>query len=117
MNSKPDNRTHPPQTIFWALCFVIVALAIDYGTRVVALWQQRQELIQIEKNQAKNIAQLAQAPELEAKLRNLSIELVQLAATNATAKQIVKDFNIQWNPVAPSSATAGSTNVSEQPNR
>jgi hypothetical protein len=48
--------------------------------------------------QAQNAGALAQARQLEARLESLSLELLQVAKTNAAAKQIVQDFNIQWNP-------------------
>jgi hypothetical protein len=48
--------------------------------------------------QAQNVGSLAQARQLEARLEAFSLDLLQVAKTNAAAKQIVQDFNIQWNP-------------------
>jgi hypothetical protein len=47
---------------------------------------------------------------MERRLESLSLELIQLARTNAAAKQIVREFNIQWTPgptapVSPPAAT------------
>ena len=35
---------------------------------------------------------------MEARLEAFSLELLQVAKTNTVAKQIIQDFNIQWNP-------------------
>jgi hypothetical protein len=45
---------------------------------------------------------------MEARLEALSLDLLQVAKTNAAAKQIVQDFNIQWTPgqAAPNPAQA-----------
>ncbi|PYJ08933.1 MAG: hypothetical protein DME25_00075, partial [Verrucomicrobia bacterium] len=58
----------------------------------------RSQLHQAELMQAQNAGALAQAQRLEGQLEALSLDLLQLAKTNAAAKQIVQDFNIQWNP-------------------
>jgi hypothetical protein len=50
--------------------------------------------------QGQNLNSLEEAKRLETRLEALSVELIQIAKTNATAKQIVQDFNIQWNPAA-----------------
>jgi len=88
----------PRRNPFWA-CFVVFSLlAGDYGYRLVNLVDQREQLNQAVLMQAQNAGALAQARQLEARLESLSLELLQVAKTNAAAKQIVQDFNIQWNP-------------------
>jgi hypothetical protein len=77
---------------------VFVLLGCDYGFRLVNLWDQREQLSQAVLMQAQNAGALAQARQLEARLEALSLELLQVAKTNAAAKQIVQDFNIQWTP-------------------
>jgi hypothetical protein len=48
--------------------------------------------------QAQNVGVLIEAQQLEMRLQALSLDLLQVAKTNIVAKQIVQDFNIQWNP-------------------
>jgi len=77
---------------------VFLLLACDYGFRLFNLIEQRQQLDQAQLAQAQNLGALAQAQQLSARLESLSLDLLQLAKTNAVARQIVQDFNIQWNP-------------------
>jgi hypothetical protein len=83
---------------FWVCFVVFLLLACDYGYRLVNLWDQRAQLNQAVVVQAQNAGALRQAQQLEARLEGFSLELLQIAKTNAVAKQIVQDFNIQWNP-------------------
>jgi hypothetical protein len=83
---------------FWVCFIVFLLLAGDYGFRLSNLLQQRAQLEQAKLMQARNAGALDQARQLEARLEALSLDLLQVAKTNATAKQIVQDFNIQWNP-------------------
>jgi hypothetical protein len=83
---------------FWVFFIVFLLLAGDYGFRLWNLLGQRQQLNQARLLQAQNAGALAQARQLEARLEALSLDLLQVAKTNATAKQIVQDFNIQWTP-------------------
>jgi hypothetical protein len=98
---KQKTAMEPPRrTPFWACLIVFVLLGCDYGFRLVNLWDQREQLSQAVLMQAQNAGTLNQARDLGTRLEALSLELLQLAKTNATAKQIVKDFNIQWTPPA-----------------
>lgn len=91
---------------FW-VCFVVFALlAGDYGYRLATLLDQREQLNQAVLMQAQNAGALTQARQLEQRLESLSMDLLQVARTNAAAKQIVQDFNIQWNPGPAASAPA-----------
>jgi hypothetical protein len=83
---------------FWVCFAVFLVLGCDNGFRLVNLLEQRKQLDQARLMQAQNVGALAQARQLEARLESLSLELLQIARTNATAKQIVQDFNIQWTP-------------------
>jgi hypothetical protein len=83
----------------FGVCLVVFSLlACDYGYRLVNLWDQREQLNQAQLMQAQNVGALAQARQLEARLESFSLDLLQVAKTNAAAKQIVQDFNIQWSP-------------------
>ncbi len=83
---------------FWVCFIVFLLLAGDYGFRLTNLLQQRSQLDQARLMQAQNAGVLDQARKLEARLEALSLELLQVAKTNSAARQIVQDFNIQWNP-------------------
>lgn len=83
---------------FWVCFMVFTLLACDYGYRLVNLLDQREQLNQAALTQAQHADTLAQARKLEARLEAFSLELLQVAKTNAVAKQITQDFNIQWNP-------------------
>ena len=94
MNTEKEKtlREAAQRNPFW-VCFIVFLLqAGDYGYRMANLLQQR--------------TQLAQARQLEARLEALSLELLQVAKTNAAAKQIVQDFNIQWTPGQAASSPA-----------
>jgi hypothetical protein len=54
---------------------------------------------------------LKQAQQLEARLEAFSLDLLQVAKTNTAAKQIVQDFNIQWNPGPAASVPAPAASV------
>jgi len=98
---------------FWICFIVFLLLAGDYGLRLTGLLNQREQLNQAAIRQVQNFAALTQARRLEARLEGFTLDLLQLAQTNAAAKQIVQDFNIQWTPgpatpaTAPVSAAAG----------
>src|SRR2546426_479229 len=83
---------------FWVCLIVFLLLGCDYGFRLANLVEQRQQLGQAQLIQAQNSGALAQAQQLESRLEALSLDLLQVAKTNAAARQIVQDFNIQWNP-------------------
>ena len=89
---------------FWVCLLVFTLLACDYGFRLVNLLDQREQLNQAMIMQAQNVGALAQAKQLEARLESFSLDLLQVAKTNAAAKQIVQDFNIQWTPGPATSA-------------
>ena len=83
----------------FGICLVVfLLLACDYGFRLVGLWNQREQLNQALLTQVQNAGALTQAQQVERRLESLSLDLLQLAQTNAAAKQIVREFNIQWTP-------------------
>jgi hypothetical protein len=83
---------------YWVCVIVFLALAADQGFRLATQIDQRKQLTQAQQMQVQNMGMLYDAQQLEVRLQNLSLDLLQLANTNAHAKQIVQDFNIQWNP-------------------
>ncbi len=95
------------RTPFWACFAVFSLLACNHGFGLVNLIQQHQQLERTRLQQAQNGNMLAQAAQLETRLQALSLELLQVASSNAIAKQIVQEFNIQWHP---GPATAPATN-------
>jgi hypothetical protein len=94
---------------FWVCFIVFLLLAGDYGYRMANLVQQRTQLDQAQLMQTQNMGALAQARQLEGRLEALSLDLLQIAKTNAAAKQIVQDFNIQWTPSQAASSPAPET--------
>ncbi|HOX56709.1 MAG TPA: hypothetical protein P5205_10665 [Candidatus Paceibacterota bacterium] len=83
---------------FW-ICFIIfLLLAADYGFRFAGLISQREQLNRAALLQAQNADALAQAQEIERRLEALSLDLLQIATTNAAAKDIVQQFNMKWTP-------------------
>jgi len=100
MNAEKEKalREREQRNPFWVCFVVFVLLAGDYGYRLVNLLELRNQLAQARLMQEQNAGGLAQARQLEARLEALSLDLLQVARTNAAAKQIVQDFNIQWTP-------------------
>ena len=95
---------------FWVCLLVFLAFAIDGGARMIRQMEQRRELYRMQLTQAGNAGRLssvlAQAPQVEAKLQNISLDLIQVARTNALAAQLVREFNIQWTPGTETAAPA-----------
>ena len=106
-NGGEVSRRNP----FWICLIVLLALAADSGFRFLRSLEQRQQLRQLQLNQAANIGRmatvLAQAPQVEAKLQAVSLDLMQVARTNALAAQLVREFNIQLSPGAATASPAG----------
>ena len=100
MNQESEQTpvASPGRNPFWVCLAVFLVLALDNGIRLGKLMDQRRQFNAVAQNQAQNAAQLAQQQQFEVKLQAFSLDLLQLAATNATAKQIVQEFKIQWNP-------------------
>jgi len=92
---------------FWICLVVFLALATDQGFRFLTQMDQRDQLNQARRMQEQNVNTLIEAQQLETRLQSLSLDLLQVARTNELAKQIVQDFNIQWNPGP--AAVAGGT--------
>ena len=94
---------------FWVCLLVFALLAADTGFRLANSVAQRKQLDEAQLMQAQNVGRmsstLAQLPQIEAKLQALSLDLFQVAKTNATAAQIVREFNIRWTPPAESYLT------------
>jgi len=51
---------------------------------------------------------------MEARLEALSLDLLQVARTNAAAKTVVEEFNIQWNPKSAGAVPAGSSGTGKK---
>ena len=94
---RESSRRHP----FWIRSILFLLLACYFGMALANLIQQRRQLQNASVLQGQNLSSLEDAKRLESRLEALSVELLQISRTNATAKQIVQDFNIQWNPAAP----------------
>lgn len=95
---------------FWVCLVVFLAFAVDGSARLIRQVEQHQQLGRLQLTQATNVGRLstvlAQAPQVEAKLQAISVDLVQVARTNALAAQLVREFNIQWTPGTESATPA-----------
>ena len=108
---------------FWVCLLVFGLLAVDYGFRLAASARQRKQLDEAQFVQAQNVGRMSstlqQLPQIEARLQALSLDLIQVAKTNAVAGQIVREFNIQWNPgpesLLPPPALPGALPAPEMP--
>jgi hypothetical protein len=105
---RRDDSPVAAQNLFWVLLILFLALASDYATRLVGIKQQHDTLVRVRTEQAQNINRIGAIQNEEAKVQALAVELVQMARTNAEAKRIVEQFNIQWTPDtnAPAAASA-----------
>jgi hypothetical protein len=92
----------PSRNPFWACAAVFLVLAVDAGLRFYSLLQGHAQLRAAARTQEQNRPHvslaLAQAAQIEARLRPFTLELLELAKTNAAARQIVQEFKIQWTP-------------------
>jgi len=98
MNTNPENGGLAAQNLFWVLLALCVVLGLDGAFHLSDLLQQREQLDQARLAQAQNASRLAQGQQAQAKLEPISFELLQIATTNDSAKKIVQEFNIRWNP-------------------
>lgn len=101
--SKPVPEA-PRYNPFWVCLLVFLALGVDSGLRCAALMNQRQQIREAQFAQPENITKLAQLnqdrAQTETVLQAFSLDLLQVAQTNAIARQIVQEFSIQWTPPA-----------------
>ena len=104
MNSDAEQTHVSPvsRNPFWACLAVFLVLAVANVLRLTELSQQCGQLNELRLNQVREVTQLgpvwAQQSQLEAKLQAYSMDLLQLATTNAASRQIVQEFKIQWLP-------------------
>ena len=83
---------------FWPCLGVFLLLACEHGIGLKNLLAQHQQLEQTRTLQDQNLETLMQARDLGSRIQELSLDLLEVAKTNAAAKQIVQDFGIKWNP-------------------
>jgi hypothetical protein len=83
---------------------VFALLAAETALRLVNSARQRKQLDALMLQQQQEIGRLRpllqSLNEVETRLQGLSLDLLQMAQTNATAAQIVREFGIQWTPSA-----------------
>jgi uncharacterized protein HemX len=112
MNDAPQNGGPAGQNVFWVLLALCVVLGLDGAFRLSDLLRQREQLDQARLVQAQTASRLAQNQQAQARLEPISFELLQIATTNETAKKIVQEFNMQWNPSPSAQAPTAATNPS-----
>lgn len=127
MNNRPEKpatgrhefRDAPGPHLFWILLILFLALGTDYGFRLADIRQQHTLLTQLQTQQKQNLDKIGQMQETAKKVYALSVELAQIAPTNAAAEQIVKELGIPYTP-PPSTVTPPatvSTNQNAQTNK
>lgn len=108
----PDTSRQSP---FWICLLVFATLAVDAGFRLAKALDQRQQLGRARLNQAATVGRLASAlaqmPQLEARLQAISVDLIQLGRTNATAAQLIREFNISWTPGTENATLTGTNSA------
>ena len=122
MNHRPEKsaavrhefRGAPGPHLFWTLLILFLALGTDYAFRLVDIRQQHSLLTQFQKQQSQNFDKIAQMQETARKVYELSVELVQIAPTNAVVEQIVMESGI---PYTPPPTGLVSTNKNAQTNK
>ena len=106
MNNSPEKsatgrhefREAPKPHLFWILLVLFLALGTDYGFRLADLKQQHTLLTQLQTQQKQNLDKIPQMKDMAQKVYALSLELAQIAPTNAAAEQIVKEAKIPYTP-------------------
>jgi len=86
-------------TPFWPLCLMAASLAVFLGWQVFMAVRQYIALQRVADQQTLLTGQAAQA---ETKLQAMTMDLLELAKTDADAKAIVVKYKIKFNPAAPS---------------
>ena len=122
MNNRPEKsatgrhefRDAPGPHLFWILLILFLALGTDYGFRLADLRQQHTFLTQFQTQQKQNFDKIPQMQETARKVYALSVELVQIAPTNAVVEQIVMESGIPYTPPPPAPV---STNQNAQTNK
>lgn len=115
MNTRPGHtlETAARYSPFWACLLVFALVGADAAFRLVASARQRKQLDALTLQQQQEIGRLRpllqSLNEVETRLQNLSLELLHMSQTNATAAQIVRDFGIQWTPAAGAAPAAAVT--------
>lgn len=111
MDTEPVLVAPAGRNPFWVCLAVFLVLAVDNGFRLdelaglrQQLEAQRRQLEGLRLNQAQEVAQLgpglSQQSQIEFRLQAFSMDLLQVAKTNAAAQEIVQEFKIQWTPAA-----------------
>ena len=97
MNDQAYSYPETSHSPFWSCAIVFVAILAANLLQFLALNEEKTNL----KNARTNIESASQRVRLaEAQLENLARDLIDLSKNNATAREIVKEFNIQVNQSA-----------------
>ena len=87
-----DDSMRLTYSSFWAVGLVFVVLSVIYTINIVNLYGRREKL---ENLMAEYKRYVPRAKIIDATLNGLSGDIIDMAATHPTAKQIVNDFKIQ----------------------
>ncbi|MBM3821634.1 MAG: hypothetical protein FJ404_01890 [Verrucomicrobia bacterium] len=112
--SHASHGHETPATPFLGLMAVLISLLVANVLQTLNLIGQRGEMLQAQKRQVAMLpeARLLQS-QIEPRLELFSRDLVQMSATNDTARQLVNHFGITWTP---NPAAAGTNKPPAAPN-
>ena len=91
-----------PVSCVWPLVVVLGALLIVNSVQFISILRERSAVQQVTANADRAVARYKTVSD---KLENLAKDLMRLSLTNADAKEIVTQFNIQMNQPAVPPAT------------
>lgn len=102
-NQAYESYGSPSTCCAWPLITVLAALLIVNSVQFVSILRERSAVKQVTQNAEQAVARYRLVSE---KLESLAKDLMRLGLTNAEAKEIVTQFNIQMNQPATPPATA-----------
>lgn len=112
-----NSSTHPTEpnkpNPFWVLLAILALIGVDHTLRLGIMLKRRGQLNQAQAIQVENSSRVVLAQQFTERFQPLMLELIQIAATNASAKAIVDEFQIQYFP--PSPATNPPSPATEAP--
>ncbi len=101
----PQARHSP----FWSCLVVFSALFIANFYQTIGFFQTRSELQKARASASQLLPNVrVLRGQLEPRLHDFTLDLLQLANTNDAARQLITQFQIRWNPQAQSNAPAAS---------
>jgi hypothetical protein len=92
---RNDQVEQPLRSPFWPIFLLALAFSVFAGWQLVAGLRQYVYGIRLDERQT---AVAEQARQTEAQLQSLMMDVLKLAETDADASNIVKKYNVKFNP-------------------